>query len=219
MNCGRDSNLARAHSSGLADSRAPPDPWNTTAPPTRTGTTDIRVRYFRSHRLPRCRGRSAAVPAAHDGSVRPRTHRWCRRRLRWGRSLVRVRSGVPNPQPFGFGGRVQMRPDRTLIQLRRCGCRSPRLPLPACRGCGSMVERGLPKPETRVRFPSPAPTLLHQRFTKSFCPDFPEVRIKVRINFPERPELRLLRARFSPRSFLLLFLPSRPLAMPRPRFS
>jgi hypothetical protein len=24
-------------------------------------------------------------------------------------------------------------------------------------GCGSMVERGLPKPETRVRFPSPAP--------------------------------------------------------------
>src|SRR5437667_11608537 len=26
------------------------------------------------------------------------------------------------------------------------------------RGCGSMVERGLPKPETRVRFPSPAPT-------------------------------------------------------------
>lgn len=26
------------------------------------------------------------------------------------------------------------------------------------RGCGSMVERGLPKPETRVRFPPPAPT-------------------------------------------------------------
>jgi hypothetical protein len=25
-------------------------------------------------------------------------------------------------------------------------------------GCGSMVECGLPKPETRVRFPSPAPT-------------------------------------------------------------
>src|SRR6266705_1521597 len=25
------------------------------------------------------------------------------------------------------------------------------------RGCGSMVERGLPKPETRVRFPPPAP--------------------------------------------------------------
>ena len=25
------------------------------------------------------------------------------------------------------------------------------------RGCGSMVERGLPKAETRVRFPSPAP--------------------------------------------------------------
>src|SRR5581483_12113994 len=25
------------------------------------------------------------------------------------------------------------------------------------RGCGSMVECGLPKPETRVRFPSPAP--------------------------------------------------------------
>src|SRR2546429_3553643 len=28
---------------------------------------------------------------------------------------------------------------------------------PTGRGCGSMVERGLPKPETRVRFPSPAP--------------------------------------------------------------
>ena len=26
-------------------------------------------------------------------------------------------------------------------------------------GCGSMVERGLPKPETRVRFPSPAPLI------------------------------------------------------------
>ena len=28
---------------------------------------------------------------------------------------------------------------------------------PSERGCGSMVERGLPKPEARVRFPSPAP--------------------------------------------------------------
>src|ERR1043166_1188476 len=28
------------------------------------------------------------------------------------------------------------------------------------RGCGSMVERGLPKPETRVRFPSPAPLII-----------------------------------------------------------
>ncbi len=27
------------------------------------------------------------------------------------------------------------------------------------RGCGSMVECGLPKPETRVRFPSPAPSI------------------------------------------------------------
>ena len=26
-------------------------------------------------------------------------------------------------------------------------------------GCGSMVECGLPKPETRVRFPSPAPLI------------------------------------------------------------
>ena len=30
---------------------------------------------------------------------------------------------------------------------------------PPHRGCGSMVERGLPKPETRVRFPPPAPSL------------------------------------------------------------
>jgi hypothetical protein len=27
-------------------------------------------------------------------------------------------------------------------------------------GCGSMGERRLPKPETRVRFPSPAPILI-----------------------------------------------------------
>src|SRR5208283_5501005 len=27
-------------------------------------------------------------------------------------------------------------------------------------GCGSVVECGLPKPEMRVRFPSPAPTLI-----------------------------------------------------------
>ena len=48
----------------------------------------------------------------------------------------------------------------TPHQLRRC-VRDP-LPLlfpsPFSRcGCGSMVECGLPKPETRVRFPSPAP--------------------------------------------------------------
>src|SRR5438477_12325126 len=30
---------------------------------------------------------------------------------------------------------------------------------PRKRGCGSMVECGLPKPETRVRFPSPAPLI------------------------------------------------------------
>src|SRR5947208_16698177 len=29
----------------------------------------------------------------------------------------------------------------------------------AVSGCGSMAERGLPKPETRVRFPSPAPLI------------------------------------------------------------
>ena len=33
------------------------------------------------------------------------------------------------------------------------------------RGCGSMVECGLPKPETRVRFPSPAP-LIYEALTK-----------------------------------------------------
>ncbi len=30
------------------------------------------------------------------------------------------------------------------------------------RGCGSVVECGLPKPEMRVRFPSPAPTCFRQ---------------------------------------------------------
>ena len=51
----------------------------------------------------------------------------------------------------------------TPHQLRRC-VRDP-LPLlflslfSRC-GCGSMVECGLPKPETRVRFPSPAPFII-----------------------------------------------------------
>src|SRR5437762_7314589 len=45
---------------------------------------------------------------------------------------------------------------RTLLQTLRT------------RGCGSMVERGLPKPETRVRFPSPAPiSIKHLRRSAS----------------------------------------------------
>ena len=47
-------------------------------------------------------------------------------------------------------------------QLHRCVRHPLRLPFSgpfSRRGCGSMVECGLPKPETRVRFPSPAPTI------------------------------------------------------------
>ena len=41
------------------------------------------------------------------------------------------------------------------------------------RGCGSMVECGLPKPETRVRFPSPAPLII-----KGFRRSASEVQVK-----------------------------------------
>jgi hypothetical protein len=34
----------------------------------------------------------------------------------------------------------------------------------SCRGCSSMVERQLPKLDTRVRFPSPAISFLHLAF-------------------------------------------------------
>ena len=48
-----------------------------------------------------------------------------------------------------------------VVQLHRC-VRAPlrlfSVSSVSRRGCGSMVECGLPKPETRVRFPSPAPS-------------------------------------------------------------
>jgi hypothetical protein len=40
---------------------------------------------------------------------------------------------------------------------------------PERRGCGSVVECGLPKPEMRVRFPSPAPTWMNTLTFKSLC--------------------------------------------------
>jgi hypothetical protein len=43
------------------------------------------------------------------------------------------------------------------------------------RGCGSMVECGLPKPETRVRFPSPAPLIIN---------DLRKSASKVQVNSP-----------------------------------
>ncbi len=46
-------------------------------------------------------------------------------------------------------------------------------------GCGSMVERGLPKPEARVRFPSPAPLLDYQRVAKETPREFFGVTPKV----------------------------------------
>ena len=53
-------------------------------------------------------------------------------------------------------------------------------------GCGSMVEYGLPKAETRVRFPSPAPTSQIPNRIKVFCEFRPgeneKVRIKVRMS-------------------------------------
>ena len=36
-------------------------------------------------------------------------------------------------------------------------------------GCGSMVECGLPKAETRVRFPSPAPILISLNEINCYC--------------------------------------------------
>src|SRR6185312_7709358 len=52
----------------------------------------------------------------------------------------------------------------------------------AVSGCGSMVECGLPKPETRVRFPSPAPI-----FLKGFCASPLLVYVQWQISFLASP--------------------------------
>jgi hypothetical protein len=52
-------------------------------------------------------------------------------------------------------------------------------------GCGSVAECGLPKPEMRVRFPSPAPISNWSNEINAFCDlqviQNAKVRIKVRI--------------------------------------
>ena len=82
---------------------------------------------------PTSRGRTRAGAGAGTGSGgRSLIHRKCEGERSGGISLAfpRLRSSVP---------------DDTTIRTGR--------------GCGSMVECGLPKPETRVRFPSPAPLI------------------------------------------------------------
>ena len=70
----------------------------------------------------------------------------------------------------------------TICRTRRVLCQLPVPKISACvraehrletiasgSGCGSVVECGLPKPEMRVRFPSPAPTSRLANELNCFC--------------------------------------------------
>src|SRR5258706_10207242 len=64
----------------------------------------------------------------------------------FGSWMLDVEASLPRPEPFEKRRlilRLAMKSDKKLSQWQR--------------GCGSVVECGLPKPEIRVRFPSPAP--------------------------------------------------------------
>ncbi len=108
-------------------------------------------------------------------------------------------------------------PPRSLVEAIRFNADWSRGPGMGCRagrgasGCGSVVECGLPKPEMRVRFPSPAPVQWLQRSApkrdhrQNLNGEIGAVFMKIMIRFtrngkprtiatnPERPRLEGLR--------------------------
>ena len=55
-------------------------------------------------------------------------------------------------------------------------------------GCGSVVECGLPKPEMRVRFPSPAPSFILANKINGFVAFrfFQNVRVRIKVGMTDR---------------------------------
>ena len=157
---------------------------------------------------PAHRRRWTAGESSHDGNV-------------W---VVPFSAQLSNPRalPSLWDTAIRPAPGRRLFVSATGGLRLVRTPplrmlkSPAttwvCRGCGSMVERGLPKPETRVRFPSPAPaprTVGNQRLASLPQVREGKVRIKVRMAARESPELLPLQPQQGTPSFLPACLPPR----------